>query len=168
MQELRKLLFSESVLSKKYILDAGLVAAVVDDNHLYDEEGKAMMNAFKNLGVTAVNWCKTSDIVNSQESASAHVIDCNYESLMSGYMEFDESIQYWDRLLYVDDLTAIVLHTAHEHIIYAGSKSFVNEATQRDNQFRDGWLSVTGNAFSHPELISEYGLKNKNNDEGSA
>ena len=39
--------------------------------------------------------------------------------------------------------------------------TFVNEATQRDNQFRDGWLSITGNAFSDPELIAEFGLKDR-------
>lgn len=54
---------------------------------------------------------------------------------------------------------AMVLHTAHEHIIYAGSAALVNEATQRNSEFIDGWLAVIGQAFYDPVLIAEYGLQ---------
>lgn len=158
VRPLRQLLFSGPVLSKQFIFNKGLVAAAIDDNHLYDDKGHALVNAFKHLGVTTFNWCKTSDILNPPKSPNIHVVDCTYDGLLTRYLEFDESIHYWDRILFLNELNAIVLHTAQNHIIYVGSKMFIDEATQRTNQFRDGWLSVIGQAFSDPELIAEYGL----------
>ena len=159
MEPLRALLLSHSVLLKQSILDRGLVAAIIDDHHLFDEEGLALVNAFKHLGAKTINWCRTSDLIDSSKSADIHVVDCTYEDLLTGYLEFDESIPYWDHILFLDNLNAFVLHTAHDHIIYVGSETFVNEATQRNNHFRDGWLSVIGQALSDPELISEYKLR---------
>ncbi len=165
LNPLRTLFSSNSVLSKQSIIDKGLVAAVVDDHHLFGEEGHALINAFKHLGAKTINWCTTDDLLNPSNSAKIHVVDCTYDGLYAGYLKFDESILYWDHILFSDNLDALVLHTAHDHTIYAGPELFVNEATQRKNQFRDGWLSVIGQAFSDPELIAEYELQEKKDSE---
>ena len=60
-EALRNLLFSHSVILKQSILDNGLVAAIIDDHHLRDEEGFALVKAFNHLGATKFNWCNTSD-----------------------------------------------------------------------------------------------------------
>ena len=52
----------------------------------------------------------------------------------------------------------MLLHTAHDHLIYVGSEDFVNAATGRRNHFRDGWLATRGTAFSDPSLIEAYDL----------
>ena len=98
-------------------------------------------------------------ILNQAESATIRAVDCTYEALERDYLDFDESILYWDHVLFLDNLNAIVLHTAHDHIIYVGPAEFVNEATQRSNEFHDNWLAVIGRAFSDPELIDQFGLK---------
>ena len=156
---LRALLLSGSVISKQAILDRELAAGIIDDHHLYDEEGVALISAFKNLGAKTINWCRTSDLMDPSLSADIHIIDCTYEGLLAGYRHFDDSMPYWDHILFQDSLNAIVLHTAHDHIIYVGPETFVNEATQRQNEFTDGWLAVIGQAFYDPELIAEYGLR---------
>lgn len=97
--------------------------------------------------------------MDKSKSDNIHLIDCTDTVFQTGYLDLDESILYWHHLLFLDDLKAFVLHTAHDHIIYVGPQAFVNEATQRQNSFRDGWLSIVGTAFSDPELISEYGLR---------
>lgn len=158
---LRPLLFSTTVLSKGFILDNGLFAAVIDDNHLYDDEGQALMKAFSHLGMKTFSWCKTSDVIDAKNSVNLHEVNCTYEDFVSQYLEYDESIQFWDRIIFSHDLSAIILHTAHDHIIYAGSQQFVNEATQRINLFDDEGLSTIGTAFADPELIAEYQLRDE-------
>jgi len=135
--------------------------AIVDDNYLYADEATALMDAFKYQGAKSFNWCKTSEILNPTESSAIHVVNCNHEHFVAEYLEIDGSVQYWDRLLFLDDLSAVVLHTAHDHIIYAGTSKFIDIATKRTNQFPNGWLSVIGSVFSDPELIGEYELKIK-------
>lgn len=164
---LRPILFSTSALSKRFILDNGLFAAIIDDNHLYDDEGHALMKAFSHLGMRTFSWCKTSDVIDAKSSVYFHEVNCAYEDFVSQYLEYDESIQFWDRIIFVHDRSAIVLHTAHDHIIYAGSQQFVNEATQRINQFDNEGLSTIGTAFADPELIAEYQLRDEEGNNSS-
>lgn len=58
--QLRDLLFSGSVLSKQFIVSNGLFAVIIDDNHLYDEEGRALVSAFNKLDAKTINWCNTA------------------------------------------------------------------------------------------------------------
>lgn len=158
LERLRALLPSVSVISPTFVREHGLKAALVDDNFLYEEEGQQLMSALAQQGATSFNWCKTSDVVGSDRSLAVHSIECNYDEFESRYLRLDDEIQYWDRLIYLDDLGTMLLHTAHDHLIYVGSEDFLNTATGRRNQFRDGWLATRGTAFTDPALVEAYDL----------
>lgn len=89
---------------------------------------------------------------------TVHTIQTNYQDFEQSYIEIERPAVYWDRLLFDPEMKALVLHTAHDHTIYVGSALFVDTATKASNNYPSDRVSVIGNAFYDPELISEYGL----------
>ncbi len=159
LDQLTEALSSPSVLSKDFATFRNLRVVLVDDNFLFNEEAIALMTAFNDMGLNSFNWCVTKYLFeNSLDTDCIHSVPTTYEHFRSEYYDAEGDVQYWDRLIFNDALDAIVLHTAHDHLIYAGSKQFVNTATSRSNTFDNDGIAVIGSALSDPELLQEYGL----------
>jgi len=118
------------------------------------------MRAFKSMGATEFEWCKTYDFLESTEAVQTHTCACKYDAIVADYLEFDESIQYWDRLMYLPNSPAYVLHPAYGHLIYAGPDEFIKSIEVNEKPtVMDGWLHIVGTYYPDPELNKAYQFK---------
>ena len=155
----KELLSSISVLSKEFLLKHELKALLVEENYLLEEEGRCLMQAFNMMGATTFEWCKSDRLLNGISEAEIHVCDCNYKAFVSDYLEYEDGIQYFDRLMYLRNNPVFVVHTAFEHLIYAGPEEFINSINViKEPSVIDGWLRVVGSYYPDPELKEAYGL----------
>ena len=89
-----------------------------------------------------------------------HSCACEYDAFVMHNLKFEDDIQYWDRLMYLANTNVCVLHTAFEHLIYAGPTEFVKaiEVIEKPTVINE-WLQVVGSFYPDPELDKEYQFK---------
>ena len=71
-----------------------LTALLVDENYLYAEEGKSLMQAFRVMNIPQFSLCKTHSLLNHPTTTEIKTCDSNYEAFEQDYLEYEDDIQY--------------------------------------------------------------------------
>lgn len=155
----KHVLHSKRVLLKDFLIKKGLKALLVEENFLFDDEGRCLMRAFQAMGALEFEWCKTDDLFNGTKVVDTHSCECNYDAFEVDYLQYEDGIQYWDRLMYLANAPVYVMHTAYAQTIYAGPADFISaiDVIEKPTVI-DEWLQVVGSYYTDPELKKEYGL----------
>ena len=117
------------------------------------------MRAFRMMEANQFTWCRTNDLLTDSSGATVNTCQSEYEDFVTAYLEYEDGIQYWDRLLFHIDSDSYVIHTAYAHILYVGKLAFIEEISiPVKPRTVDGWLNIVGSHYEDPDLKTAYGL----------
>lgn len=155
-QRVAELLNSDTVVSRNFLEQCDWYGFVLDDSHFRTYEAHTLIKAFASIDASKLYWCVTNDLLKSPDTTTIHSLPFDISMLESSLFDMRNSVVFYDRIIFDENVSAVVLLPVSLHIFYAGPKQFIE--TISCSPWAEGKQRIRffGNVFDDPGLKNHY------------